>query len=140
MGRKKSTPTDRIDGHALVPLEASDPPSMLSRETQDGYTNLLTGIGDFTRDKTYGGQMSGPDFLPRFLTGAQCENRWRGSDLGGRVVETLPNEMTREWIDISIQPDDASDNDPKALTPEREALERADLFGANRLTVVVKAS
>ncbi len=124
---KQGPPTDRVDGYAVLPNEALESPSMLTKAVQDGYTNLITGIGDYTRDKTYGGQQSGPAFLPRFLTGPQCEDRWRGSDLGGRIIETIPNEMTREGWEITIQPDDATDVDD--LSPEQKILQNMDDFG-----------
>lgn len=72
-----------------------------ARMIADGFRNLLTGIGDPTRDKTLG-----TDFLVRYVTGAECEDRWRGSDLGGRIIETIPNEMTRRGWTLNVQPDE----------------------------------
>lgn len=103
-------PVDHLDGHVLRqndPADDAPPPTMLARETLDGFVNQLTGLGDPSRDKTLGGRLSGPEFYPNFLTGAQIENRWRGSDLGARIVETLPDEMTREGIEFTTQPTQA---------------------------------
>lgn len=116
--KKNAQPVDHIDGYS-----PPDPASMLHREVLDAYENTVTGVGDWTKDKTYGGQQTGPQFRVRFLSGAQCEDRYRGSDLGGRVVETIPNEMTRKWIDITIQPDD-EDAVPD-ISPEKRALAEA---------------
>lgn len=70
--------------------------------TLDGYENALTGIGTIARDKT-----RSADVTVQLLTGYQAEARWRGSDLGGRLVDIVPDEMTREWVELSIQPGEA---------------------------------
>jgi phage-related protein (TIGR01555 family) len=79
------------------------------QELFDGYRNQLTGLGDPNRDKTFGGRLGGVDFLVRFINGNEAEDRWRGSDLGSRIVERIPNEMTRRGWTVQIQP---SDDDP----------------------------
>ena len=53
----------------------------------DGFRNTLTGLGDPTRDKTFGGKFNGPDFVNAFFTGWECQERWRGSGLGHRIIE-----------------------------------------------------
>lgn len=79
----------------------------------DGYVNFLTGLGDFNRDKTLGGQRGGPNFCVDLMSGYDAENRWRGSDLGGRIVETIPDEMTREGFEIQVQPSDDDEDDER---------------------------
>lgn len=125
---------DKLDGHTL---EANKPAA--DRYTNlDGFANELTGIGDWTRDKTYGGKQGGPDFLVTLLAGVECENRWRGSDLGGRIVETLPDEMVREGWELTVQPEEedeilgmedradwpdpqpAAPPDPPGMLPEKD--------------------
>ena len=102
----------------------------------DGYQNTLTGVGDPTRDKTFGGRFNGPDFVNQLLTGWECQERWRGSDLGGRMVETIPREMVRKGWSVKIQPEPdepASDSrtddfpaaPPKAPQHKPEELSRA---------------
>ncbi len=105
---------DSVDGYEIEPHEPSIP-EMLLRETMDGFLNQITGVGDVTRDKTMAGQIGGPSFIVNLLTGVECENRWRGSDLGGRIIETLPDEMTREGWDLIVQPtEDEQQAQPRA--------------------------
>lgn len=72
----------------------------------DDYVNPYTGLGDWTQDKMYGGQQGGAGFTVQFISAIGAENRWRGSDLGARIVETIPDEMTREGWEVSVQPSD----------------------------------
>lgn len=111
---------DAVDGYAPEaveePAHARDPakdPTVLEalqgfdQERQDAFVNELTGVGDFTRDKTMGGQHNGVlPVIVRFLTGAACRDRWRGTDLGARIVEQIPSEMTREGFELNVQPTD----------------------------------
>lgn len=94
-----------MDGHQLKASEAEESftPAML-QDVMDGFVNKITGVGDVTRDKTLAGQLGGPSFQVTLLSGVECENRWRGSDLGGRIIETLADEMTREGWDLIVQP------------------------------------
>lgn len=78
----------------------------------DGYVNNMTGLGDWLRDKSLGGNPLGPDFMVRIISGTEAEDRWRGSDLGARIVETIPAEMVRRGWRVQIQP---SDDDPEAV-------------------------
>jgi phage-related protein (TIGR01555 family) len=86
MGRRKQSAFDRA-------------------ERQDDYVNTLTGIGDYSRDRMMGGRQYGAlDFFVREFTQTDCEARWRGNDLGCRLVEAIPDEMTREGWELSVQP------------------------------------
>lgn len=108
---------DRMDGYAPEPLE-DDTPGLLRMDALDGWQNELTGIGVVGIDKTLGVDPRG--VLPvnvRLLSGVECANRWRGTDLGGRMVEQVPDEMLREGWDFQIQ-------------PEKKSAGRADAFGA----------
>lgn len=102
MSRKKKR--DRIDGYTPPESKIQDP--WEGAFHQDGFKNELTGIGDFLRDKTKGNKSGALEFLVTFLTAHECAARWRGSDLGNRIVETIPDEMTREGWELSIQPSD----------------------------------
>lgn len=123
MARGKSPKADRIDGYEPKQPKNEDPwaspairkqlekrAKMSARldeqENFDGFVNALTGLGDYLRDKTLGGSQTGPDFIVTLQSGIMCENFWRGSDLGGRIVETIPDEMTREGWEVTIQPDE----------------------------------
>lgn len=93
----------------------------------DGFRNELTGLGDPTRDKRFGGRTNGPSFDVVQLVGVEAESRWRGSDLGARIVEDIPDAMTREGFELTVQPsedderaDDAGDA-TRGLSPTRAA-------------------
>lgn len=87
----------------------------------DGYVNTVTGLGDWTRDKSLGGNPLGPDFLVRIISGVEAEERWRGADLGKRIVETLPTEMVRRGWTVAIQP---ADEDAEVMDDARVAFRR----------------
>lgn len=70
----------------------------------DGYVNTLTGVGDWQQDKMFAGRQLGAPFAVIPIYNRDAEDRWRGSDLGARLVECIPDEMTREWIELTIQP------------------------------------
>lgn len=79
------------------------------RALNDDYANPMTGLGDPLQDKSMAGSVLGPAFFVAFVTAIAAENRWRGSDLGGTIVEKIPEEMTREGFDVTVQPDDDAD-------------------------------
>lgn len=122
-------PRDRADGYepdrpapvdpwaqpeVRAELEARASRSRLDSIAMDGFKNELTGIGDFSRDKALGGRRGGLSFEVNFISHVAAEDRWRGSDLGGRLIETVPDEMTREGWDVSVQPSDEDEEpDPK---------------------------
>lgn len=125
---RKKTPTDRHDGYEPPPSTPPvvDPwaaPGIVAqmerrvadradeRERLDGWKNELTGVGDFMRDKSLGGRRGGLEFEVNLVTNVAAEARWRGSDLGARVVETIPDEMTREGWDVEVQPSDGDDDE-----------------------------
>lgn len=98
---------DVVDGFKIEPNEpVKDLPPTGRFDNLDGFVNQLTGVGDFMRDKTMGGMRGGPSFQVTFLAGTECEDRWRGSDLGARIIETLPDEMTREGWELMVQPEE----------------------------------
>lgn len=90
----------------------------------DDYVNRLTGLGDYLQDKVLGGSMYGLDFTMRYISGYDAESRWRGSDLGARIVETIPAEMTREGWEVLIQPSEKKGKtEPEGDDPESAALD-----------------
>lgn len=109
MGRRKASAFDRA-------------------QRTDDYVNPYTGIGDYNRDKMLGGRLGGSlDFVVRQFTQREAEDRWRGSDLGGRIIEAIPDEMTREGWELAIQPND--DETSPQDKPEDEAEGYKDAFG-----------
>lgn len=101
------------------------------QEAFDGFKNELTGVGDFTRDKTFGGRAGGPDFLLYIMPRYELEKRWRGSDLGGRIVETVPDEMVREGFDITIQPADGEEDEGEEKEKPIDTTAVEDAFPPN---------
>jgi phage-related protein (TIGR01555 family) len=87
------------------------------KEKQDAYVNTLTGLGDWTQDKIFGGQQGPLTFVVGTVSNHEAEVRWRGSDLGARIVECVPSEMLREWFDLTIQPEEKAPLDAKAMLP-----------------------
>lgn len=104
---------ERVDGDASM------------AERIDDYVNRLTGIGDYLQDKSLGGSRFGLEFMVRFISAVDAEDRWRGSDVGGAIVEAIPGEMTREGWEVSVQPSDGDD----APAPEDTDQVQADAFG-----------
>lgn len=128
---KKRQLASRIDGYAPPQSSAADPwadPRLIAEmkkhvaETSlrtdeaafDGFKNVLTGIGDWTRDKTLGGSQQGLDFVLVQLPAVAVENRWRGSALGARIVQIIPDEMTREGYEVVVQPSEDDEDGDKA--------------------------
>lgn len=96
---------DPVDNHQLEtgPDSMLDVDPVVAAQRLDGYVNPVTGVGTVSYDKTMAGNIYGADFVVRYLTGNQAQDRWRGSDLGARIVETIPNEMLREGWELKIQ-------------------------------------
>jgi phage-related protein (TIGR01555 family) len=116
--KKRDAPaTDPWRDPAIV--EQIEKRARMDAENVDGFRNELTGIGHYLRDKTMGGRNGPMLFDVATLTYRECGDRWRGSDLGQRIVETIPDEMTREGWEIAIQPDE-----------DEKKNEKSDAFGA----------
>jgi phage-related protein (TIGR01555 family) len=63
----------------------------------DGWSNVTTGLGHSTKDKRLGS-----NYCLDLIDQAVAEVIWRGDDVAGRIVETLPNEMLRQGFDITV--------------------------------------
>lgn len=132
---------DAVDGYQPTPSDAADdaPPSARWDEVDfDGFVNELTGAGVPGFDKSMGGRWNGPRFHVRLFSGVECADRWRGSDLGKKIVETLPGEMTRAGFDLTVQPEDDEQLDltdqvrSRAQTIATERRDRMRLDRASR--------
>lgn len=88
----------KLEASAPKPAGAS---GMVRRLKQDSYVNSLTGIGDTSRDK----REQGTPFAHVELTRQNFEDMYRGDDLGGTLVEALPDEMMREGWRVHIEGD-----------------------------------
>lgn len=104
----------------------------------DTWTDLITGIGSAGIDKTVG--TARVDFEP--LPQAQAELYWRCDDIMGRVVETIPREMTREGHDLTVPDDIEQAEEVENLAEElgiegaaEEALQYASAFGGGGVLI-----
>jgi phage-related protein (TIGR01555 family) len=64
---------------------------------RDGWRNALTGVGDLQRDKRLS-TTHAADAVSR----VDAADLWRGNALAARIIETWPNEMTREGWDLVV--------------------------------------
>lgn len=84
---------------APLPLQAAP------KVRNDGWMNVLTGLGLATRDKRLSSS-----FQSEFLSRDELEELYRGDDMAARIVDTLPDEMLREGFEVVIENDkDASE-------------------------------
>lgn len=88
------------------------------RRRSDGWENLFTGLGVSGRDKRLAST-----FLADRFDYEECRERWRGDDMGARIVEVIPEEMVRAGFDVQIQPDETAAQDQRtdALPPPQQA-------------------
>lgn len=69
----------------------------------DGWMSALLGHGT-TRDKRAYSQFHAPA-----VNWQENTELWRGDDLAGRIVETLPNEMMRQGWELCVEGEDGKD-------------------------------
>jgi phage-related protein (TIGR01555 family) len=67
----------------------------------DGWINVLTGMGIAGRDKRLGGSFGQATVLDRVT----LEELYRGDSMAAKVVDLPAEEMTREWIEIKVSDD-----------------------------------
>jgi len=108
----------------------------------DGWNNLITGLNVAGRDKR-----TGANFQTFAISPTDCEEFYRGDDLAARIVEIPAREMTRKWLDVLVQDDDADFSKAaqeamlehfKRLNVQeqfREGLKWAGVFGGAALLV-----
>lgn len=94
------------------------PPSPLERS--DGWVNPQTRLGVYGRDKTLGAF-----FEAELVDQETALEIWRGDDLGGRLIELIPQEMTREGWDILIEDEKDVGESVDAAGREFEVAEKA---------------
>ncbi len=102
-----------------------------TRARNDGWSNAFSGFGVEGKDKRLGSTFS-TDWVDQDAADAV----WQGDSLMGRIVETIPAEMTREGgcVKIQDQKDQAEAADTKlrdlgAIPKFRKAMEYARAFG-----------
>ena len=86
----------------------------------DAWENIITGLGRRERDKRLGATVVEP---PVNKTEEQYEALYAGDDVAARAAELPPREMTRQWIELTV--DNQADADADA-TQRTEDIEGAN--------------
>lgn len=89
--------------------------SSLGTAIKDGWENVFTGLGVAGRDKRLGSKMK---YRP--LNEKQLEDLHDGDDIADRVVNLIPIEGTRDWIEMKFKDDE---NLTKRMVEFTEALD-----------------
>ena len=71
----------------------------------DGLENFVAGLGTDRDKRSYSAFA-----MPRVLTRFELENMFRGSWLAKRIVSAVPDDMTREWLDVQFDDDAEGEN------------------------------
>lgn len=75
--------------------------SRTNRPVGDGLENVVAGLGT-SRDKAYYNEYG----LPRPLGRQELENMYRSSWLAKRIINTIADDMTREWRSVAFDSKD----------------------------------
>jgi phage-related protein (TIGR01555 family) len=84
----------------------------------DGWINVLTGLGNAARDKRMGAQVQAER-----IDYETCLEFYRSNDLAARLVDIIPDEMTREGWDVKIEGDTDAQEAVEAWTEENGIVE-----------------
>jgi phage-related protein (TIGR01555 family) len=95
--------------------------SLVNRLRFDGWTNELTGLGDYERDKRLAAIPMGATRLPFPVLDALYHGDW----LMRRCIDLRPEDMTRKWLSVQVA-DDA--NAGPAITQRLEELSARTRF------------
>ncbi len=88
-----------------------------SNRRADGWENLITGLSNNLRDKTLGMTPYVEIFTPE-----QNELIYNSSDMAQRIIDTLPNEMTRAGFDVKVEGDEDVTEKIEARIDELEVM------------------
>lgn len=103
-----------------------------AKARMDGWSNVLTGLGYYGRDKRLGAVVT----VAPHLTEVELSELYSGDGLARRICELPANEQTRKWI--SVTSDDDAETGKKVLqslqelnaqAAVREAIVWARLYG-----------
>lgn len=90
---------------------------VVGRKLNDGWSNALTGLGIHGKDKRL--SMS---YCWRPMTEMDCEHLYAVSDVARRVCDYVPDEGTREWIEVRAGAGGPNDPNAQAVVAEFERL------------------
>lgn len=98
--------------------------SMFGAMVSDGWKNISTGLGIQGRDKRLGSTFAG---APRLSHNVEFLNElYHGDDLVARIINLTPQEMYREWIDLTAGTEEGrADQEMSALI-----IQKLDELGA----------
>lgn len=74
-------------------------------DRMDGWANVVTGWGMMNRDKSKATWYNYAETLDRVT----LEEMYRGDSIAAKIVDTLPNDMVREWIGVTVDGSDQGD-------------------------------
>lgn len=86
-------------------------------QRNDGWSNILTNLGVSNKDKRTGASVTAT-----FLRQSEVENFYSGDDVAARIVDRLPEEMTREGFEVYC------DDFPDINEEIQEIFEKYDLY------------
>lgn len=94
----------RLDGDTIAKMPVGQLRKMATQMVRmDGWISALTGAGTVRDKKEYA------HFIAPSQNWRENVDLWRGDGLAGRIVELLPDEMTREGWDLCVDKDPAHD-------------------------------
>lgn len=92
--------------------------TILDGLTTDGWLNVLTGLGDVSRDKRMGGKP-----VADVMTYETLSEFYRASDLAARIVDLPAIDMFREGVEVRVPDDEDLTEDLGGYMEEREVEE-----------------
>jgi phage-related protein (TIGR01555 family) len=115
----------RIKGTLTVKPPETSPNGAANGARLDSWRNIATNLGVSGSDKRLAGEI-----LVASYREEEAERLWQASDLAARIVETVPNEMTREgWrftVDGAAENDDSGADVAKTIGGKFDELEVAE--------------
>lgn len=94
------------------------PAAVRAKRRSDGWQNMLTGLGVESKDK----RMSGRMVFDKTLTEREVEDIYAADGQARRLVDILPSEATRQWIDL-----EEFDNFTKPVKDEMDRLKMSSV-------------
>lgn len=94
----------------------------------DGWTNLVTGLGDALRDKRMAATPSG-----NFLRQGEAELLWRADDMAARAIEKIPQDALRRGFKFSVKPNAGEEEERDQAEDDRSIDGRTVTEWANEL-------
>jgi len=124
---KRRTRTGKVgQGGAIVwTKDALEKISNVVEKHADGWANVVTGLG-LSRDKRLGMQFQGAPGVSHQKE--LLEGLYHGDDLVGRIIDLIPQEMYRAWIDMTAGGGDVATEAETAGM----ILQELDALGAQR--------